>query len=99
MGALLNFLVNLGGLGVFPLDSHRNSTHVAATNASGALTTVQFRSATLPKYQALGTKYQVLGTKYQVLGTKYQVLGTKYLVLSTKYLVPSTKYLVLSTWY
>ena len=34
-------------LGVFPLDLPRNSTHIAATNASRALTAVQFRLATL----------------------------------------------------
>ena len=37
------------GLGVFPLDSPRNSIHFAATNASRAPTTVQFRLATLSK--------------------------------------------------
>ena len=40
-------LGNLGGLRVFPLDSARNSTHFAATNASRALTAVQFRLATV----------------------------------------------------
>ena len=43
------FFCGFQGLGVFPLDSPRNSIHVAATNASRALTTVQFRLATLSK--------------------------------------------------
>ena len=40
-------LVNLGGLGVFPLDPPRNSTRFAAANASRALTAVRFRLATV----------------------------------------------------
>ena len=40
-------LVNLGGLGVFPLDPPRNSTRFAAANASSALTAVRFRLATV----------------------------------------------------
>ena len=88
------FNIFMGGLGVFPLDAPRNSTRFGATNASRALTAVQFRLATVALL-VLGTWYQVLGTwllgtKYLVLGTKYQVLGTWYQVLSTWYLVPST---------
>ena len=75
VAAIFVLLANSGGLGIFPLDSARNSTHFAATNASRALTTVPF-----------GTKYQVLG----ILGAKYQVLGAKYQVLGAKYQVPST---------
>ena len=75
-------LIYLGVLGVVPLDAARNSTRFGATNASRALTAVQFRLATV--------SLLVLGTWYQVLGTWYQVPSTSYLVPSTWYLVPST---------
>ena len=75
LAAIFDFFNIFGGLGVFPLDAPRNSTRFGATNASRALTAVQFRLATV---------------SLLVLGTWYQVLGTWYLVPSTWYLVPST---------
>ena len=75
------------------MDSARNFIQIAATNASRALTAVQFRLATV-SLLVLGTWYQVLGTWYQVLSTWYLVPSTKYLVLGSKYLVLGNKYLI-----
>ena len=61
--AFLNLLVNLEGLGVFPLDAARNSTRFGATNASRALTAVQFRLATV-SLQLVQIKYLLPSTKY-----------------------------------
>ena len=64
------------------MDPARNSTRFGATNASRALTAVQFRLATV--------SLQLVQIKYLLPSTKYQELSTWYQVPSTWYQVPST---------
>ena len=47
VSGIFNLLVDLEGLGVFPLDAARNSIRFAATSASRARTAARFRLATV----------------------------------------------------
>ena len=61
--AFFFLFVNLEGLGVFPLDAVRNSKRFGATNASRALTAVDFRLSNV-FLQLVQIKYLLPSTKY-----------------------------------